>query len=137
MRAVMSKAAEKHLINDYQMVFVNDASSDNSLALLLELAVGHKDICIVNMSRTFGVAPCEMAGLAHAQGDAVVYMDADLQDPPELIIKMLEDYVSDLDVDVVHTLRLKREGESKFKLFITKIGYYILNRYSNVPIPPE
>ncbi len=136
-RAVMKEAAQKHLIKDYQMVFVNDASSDNSLALLLDLAVEHKDIGIVNMSRTFGVAPCVMAGLAHARGDAVVYMDADLQDPPEIIIKMLDKYCSDVEVDVVHTVRLSRQGESKFKLFITKIGYSILNRYSNVPIPPE
>ena len=113
------------------------ASSDNSLALLLELAAGHKDICIVNMSRTFGVAPCVMAGLAYAKGDAVVYMDADLQDPPELIIKMLEEYFDDAELEVVHTVRLSRQGESKFKLFITKIGYSILNRYSNVPIPPQ
>jgi len=136
-RAVMSEAAQKNLIKDYQMIFVNDASSDNSLALLLELAAGKKDICIINMSRTFGVAPCVMAGLAHARGDAIVYMDADLQDPPELIIKMLENYLGDAQVDVIHTVRLSRKGESMFKLFITRIGYAILNRYSNVPIPPE
>jgi len=137
MRAVMSEAIQKKLIKGYQMVFVNDASSDNSLALLLELAAGKKDIGIVNMSRTFGVAPCVMAGLAHAQGDAIVYMDADLQDPPELIIKMLEAYLSDIELEVVHTVRISRQGESKFKLFITKIGYGILNRYSNVSIPAQ
>jgi len=137
MRVVMREALGKHLISDYQMIFVNDASSDNSLALLLELAVGHKDICIINMSRTFGVAPCVMAGLAHAQGDAIIYMDADLQDPPELIIKMLDAYISDVELEVVHTVRLKRDGESKFKLLITKIGYSILNNFSKVSIPPE
>lgn len=136
-RAVMNDAMGKGLIKDHQMVFVNDASSDNSLALLLELAAGKKDICIINMSRTFGVAPCVMAGMEHAKGDAIVYMDADLQDPPEIIIKMLDEYINNADVDVVHTVRLSREGEPKFKLFITKIGYAILNRYSNVPIPPE
>lgn len=136
-RAAMSIAAQKKIIKGYQMVFVNDASSDNSLALLLELAVGHKDIGIINMSRTFGVAPCVMAGMAHAKGDAVVYMDTDLQDPPELIIKMLEEYLADDELDVVHTVRLSRQGESQFKLFITKIGYAILNRYSSVAILPE
>ena len=64
-------------------------------------------------------------------------MDADLQDPPELIIKMLDEYFNDAQAQVVHTVRLSRKGESKFKLFITGIGYSILNRYSNVPIPPE
>jgi dolichol-phosphate mannosyltransferase len=136
-RAAMGEARQKELINNYQMVFVNDASSDNSLALLLELAKGNKDIFIVNMSRTFGVAPCVMAGLSYAQGDAVVYLDADLQDPPELIVKMLEEYFKDDEVEVVHTVRLSRQGESGFKLFISRIGYAMLNRFSNVSIPPE
>jgi len=136
-RAVMGEAARKHLIKDHQMIFVNDASSDNSLALLLDLAVGHKDIGIVNMSRTFGVAPCVMAGLAYAKGDAVVYLDADLQDPPELIIKMLEEYFGDAELEVVHTVRKSRQGESKFKLLISRAGYSILNRFTNVLIPPE
>ena len=136
-RAVMASAASQHLIDRYQMIFVNDASSDNSLALLLELAKGYKDIVILNMSRTFGVAPCVMAGFAYAQGDAVVYLDADLQDPPETMITMLEAYAADPEVDVVHTVRLSRQGEPKFKLLVTKLGYAILNRYSNVAIPPE
>ncbi|MBF0503763.1 MAG: glycosyltransferase family 2 protein [Candidatus Omnitrophica bacterium] len=136
-RTVMNEAALKHLISGYQMIFVNDASSDDSLPVLLRLSAGYKDICIINMSRVFGVAPCVMAGLAHARGDAIVYMDADLQDPPELIIKMLENYLNNPQIDVVHTVRTSRKGESAFKLFITKIGYYILNRYSSVPIPSE
>ena len=69
-RAVMSEASRKKLVKGHQMVFVNDASSDGSLPLLLKLAAGQKDICILNMSRTFGVAPCVMAGFAYAQGDA-------------------------------------------------------------------
>ncbi len=136
-RASMGEARLKRLIKSYEMIFVNDASSDNSLVLLLEADRGYQDIRIINMSRTFGVAPCVMAGLAHAQGDAVVYMDADLQDPPELIVTILEKYLGDPQAEVVHTLRLKREGESGFKLFITKIGYLILNRYASVPIPQE
>ncbi len=136
-REVMAQARQKHLITDYQMLFINDASSDNSLSVLLELARNHKDIGIINMSRIFGTAPCVMAGFAHARGEAIVYMDSDLQDPPELITKMLEDYLQDDEVEVVHTVRLTRQGESSLKLLITKIGYAILNRYSNVPIPPE
>ena len=136
-RATMDAASEKGLIKSYQMIFVNDASSDGSLALLLKLAGARKDIGIINMSRTFGVAPCVMAGMAHAKGDALVYLDADLQDPPELIVKMLEEYLSDPEVDIIHTVRLNRQGESKFKLFITNIGYAILNNFSNVPITPQ
>jgi glycosyltransferase involved in cell wall biosynthesis len=137
MRAVMAEALQKHLIKGYQMIFVNDASSDDSLPLLLQLDADHKDIGIINMSRNFGLAPCVMAGFAHARGDAVIYMDADLQDPPELIIAMLEEYIKDPEVDVIHTVRTRREGEPKLKMFLTKIGYYILNRYSNVPLVQE
>jgi glycosyltransferase involved in cell wall biosynthesis len=136
-RAVMKEATQKNLIKKYQLIFVNDASTDHSLPLLLEAARGQNDMAIINMSRTFGVAPCIMAGLAYAKGDAIIYMDADLQDPPELIIKMLEAYLADSELDVVHTVRLSRQGESRFKLLITKLGYSILNNYSNVSIPPD
>lgn len=136
-RAVMAEARSKGLVKGHELIFINDASTDNSLPILLENAKGHKDIRILTMSRTFGVAPCVMAGLAHASGDAVVYMDADLQDPPELIIEMLTNYLEDAEVDVVHTVRKNREGESAFKLFFTNIGYRILNRYSSVPIPVD
>ena len=136
-RKAMSTAASKNLIKTYQIVFVNDASSDDSLALLLKLAAECNDIGIINMSRTFGVAPCFMAGLSHAKGDAVVCLDCDLQDPPELIVQMLEEYINRPDVDIVHTVRLNRQGESKFKLFITDIGYTILNHFSNVSLTPQ
>ncbi len=135
-RAVMDTAKTNGSIKGHELIFVNDASTDQSLAMLVDADHGYKDIKIINMSRVFGVAPCVMAGLAHAKGDAVVYMDADLQDPPELIPEMLKSYRSG-NIDVVHTVRRSRQGESAFKLFITKIGYLILNRYSSVPIPQE
>src|ERR1022692_2335788 len=74
-RAVMKEALQKNLINGYRMIFVNDASNDQSLPILLKLDARHKDISIINMSRTFGLAECVMAGLAFSQGDAVIYMD--------------------------------------------------------------
>jgi len=135
-RAVLAKEKERNTIDGWELIFVNDASSDRSLEILLGLSQNTKDIKIITMSRNFGVAPCVMAGLAHAQGDAAVYMDADLQDPPELIPEMLN-AMREQNADVVHTVRRSRQGESGFKLFITKIGYQILNRYSNVPIPRE
>jgi len=136
-RAVMAEALQKNLITGHQMIFVNDASSDNSLGLLLKLDQGHKDICVLNMSRVFGVVPCVMAGFAYAKGEAIIYMDADLQDPPEFIIKMLEEYMSDDQLEVVNTVRLSRQGEPKFRLFVIDVGYFILNRYCNVPIKPQ
>jgi len=76
-----------------------------------------------------------MAGLEYTKGDAVIYMDCDLQDPPELIVQMIAAWQEADNIDVVHTVRKKRYGESAFKLFITRIGYSILNRYSSVKIP--
>lgn len=136
-RAVMSQMLSEKSLRGYELIFVNDASSDRSLSILLEEARGRQDIRIINMSRCFGVSPCVMAGLAHAKGDAVVYMDADLQDPPELIPHMVAAWQGEDNIDVVHTVRRSRAGEPRLKLWITKIGYLILNRYCVIPIPRE
>ncbi len=132
--ALESKAAG--LIKDHELIFVNDASSDNSLSILQQNAQGLKDIRIINMSRAFGVSACIMAGFAYSKGDAVIYMDADLQDPPELIPELLRQWQKN-DVDIVHTVRRTRLGESPFKIFLTKIGYLVLNRFSTVALPQE
>jgi len=136
-RAVLKSQNAQGHIRGWELIFVNDASTDGSLAVLLDAAQGHGDIKIINMSRNFGVAPCVMAGLAHAKGNAVVYMDADLQDPPEIIPEMLKNWREGENVDVVHTVRRTRKGEGPLKLFITRIGYMILNRYSSVAVPQE
>ena len=75
------------------MIFVNDASTDSSLSLLLEMQKTFP-ITIINMSRRFGVTPCVLAGFEYTKGDAVIYMDSDLQDPPELIIDMAKKWLS-------------------------------------------
>ena len=95
------------------------------------------DIRIVNMSRNFGVSPCVMAGLAYASGDLVVYMDADLQDPPELIPALLKEWREGDSVDIVHTVRLSRQGEPKIKMLITKIGYRVLHSITSLKLPIE
>lgn len=136
-RAVMGQVKADGLVDAYELIFINDASTDNSSRILLEHAEMQGDIRIINMSRTFGVAPCVMAGLTYSKGDAVIYMDADLQDPPELIPEMLRAWRHGEGVEVVHTVRRSRRGESALKMFITKIGYYVLNRYCTVPIPQE
>ncbi|MCK5000552.1 MAG: glycosyltransferase family 2 protein [Anaerohalosphaera sp.] len=118
---------------DYELIFVNDASTDSSLELLMSFADTDKKIRIINMSRRFGVSPCVMAGFRHAKGDAVVYMDADLQDPPELIPELLEKY--ELGFDVVHTTRTKRAGENPLKMWLTKRAYRIINSVSDIDIP--
>ncbi len=136
-RSVMNEEKVQGLLKDYELIFVNDASTDRSVDILENLNTDINDIRIINMSRVFGVAPCVMAGLAYSQGDLVVYMDADLQDPPDLIPEMINAWRKDEHVEVVHTVRRSREGEGPLKLFFTKIGYWILNRYSSVPIPKE
>jgi glycosyltransferase involved in cell wall biosynthesis len=87
------------------------------------------------MSRTFGVGPCVLAGFKHTKGDCIVYMDSDLQDPPEILEKLIQEY--EKGAEIVHTVRTKRLGESKFKLFVTKIAYKIINFLSDINLPTE
>ena len=87
------------------------------------------------MSRTFGVGPCVLAGFKHSSGDCIVYLDSDLQDPPELIPKLLAEF--EKGHDVVHTVREKRLGESGVKLFFTKLAYKTINRLSEINLPIE
>ena len=116
---------------EHEMIFVDDASTDGSLALLQELRARHP-ITIVRMSRQFGNTPCVLAGMAQARGDAVVYMDADLQDPPELIPELVEKYRA--GVEVVHTVRTHRDGEGWLKLRLTSLGYRIIRLFSDLDL---
>ena len=119
---------------EYELIFVNDASEDNSEKLLENLQKKFP-ITLINMSRTFGVGPCVLAGFKHAKGDCIVYMDSDLQDPPEILEKLIQEY--EKGAEIVHTVRTKRLGESKFKLFVTKIAYKIINFLSDINLPTE
>jgi len=119
---------------NYEMIFVNDASTDNSEALLLDLQKKYP-ITIINMSRTFGGAPCVLAGFKESKGDAIIYMDSDLQDPPELIKDLITEH--EKGFDIVHTVRSKRLGEPWLKLFLTKIAYKVINFLSDIPLPVE
>ncbi|OGP15324.1 MAG: glycosyl transferase [Deltaproteobacteria bacterium GWA2_55_10] len=130
LRAVFRKMAQP-----YELIFVNDASTDSSLERLEEAAQGRTDIKIVNMSRNWGVSECVMAGLRFATGDAVIYMDADLQDPPELIPELVMRWDEGRGADVVHTVRLTRKGENPVKMWITKVGYRVLKYASNIDLP--
>ena len=137
LRGVLSVLRSNALITGWEFIFVDDSSTDQSLATLIENDRNYKDIKIITMSRTFGVSVCVMAGLKHTKGEAVIYMDCDLQDPPELIPRMLAAWQEAENIDVVHTVRKRRHGESPLKLLVTRLGYYILNRYSSVQIPRE
>ena len=119
---------------NYELIFVNDDSDDNS-AKILENLQKIFPITLINMSRTFGVGPCVLAGFNHAKGDCVVYMDSDLQDPPELLDKLINKYEN--GADVVHTVRTERLGETKIKLLLTKIAYKLINFLSDINLPSE
>ena len=118
---------------DYELIFVNDCSTDNSLELILEQRKKNKKIKIINLSRRFGIMPSIMAGLRHATGDAAVYLDIDLQDPPELINKMVKYWIND-GYDVVYTTRKKTSGNNFFLRMLSKVGYFVLARTSNIKV---
>jgi glycosyltransferase involved in cell wall biosynthesis len=137
LRAVFAAERKAGHLGSHELVFVNDASTDSSEMILRAHAVGNDDIRIINMSRNFGVSPCVLAGMEYSSGDLVVYMDADLQDPPELIPEMLREWRSEPGVGVVHTVRNDRAGESWLKLAITRVGYRILHMSSTIKLPME
>jgi glycosyltransferase involved in cell wall biosynthesis len=115
-----------------EMIFVNDYSIDDSEFILKKLQKKYP-IVIINMARRFGVIPCILAGLAHAKGDCAINIEADLQDPPEIIPQMLEKYLA--GAEVVHTTRTKRDGESALKMAITKLAYKSINYFSEISLP--
>ena len=116
----------------YEYIFVNDDSTDKSEKILVDLQKTHP-IKIINLSRKFGVGPGILAGFESSKGDALVYMDSDLQDPPELIPKLISKFEE--GADVVHTKRTKRLGENRFKMLMTDFAYRIINFTSNISLP--
>lgn len=137
LRNVLRGEINAGVIGDYELIFVNDNSTDGSQRVLVEESRRGRDVVIVNMSRNFGVSECVIAGMKHAIGDAVVYMDADLQDPPELIPKLIQRWRNEPDVEVVYTTRLSRAGEHPFKLWVTKWAYRFLARTSTIDLPVD
>lgn len=119
--------------NDYELIFVNDGSKDKSLPIIKELSAKFSQVKFIDFSKNFGHQIAVFAGLEHAQGNTIVIIDADLQDPPELIkdlyTKLQQGY------DVVFAQREQRVGESWHKLLTAKLYYRVLNRLSEVEIP--
>jgi dolichol-phosphate mannosyltransferase len=118
-----------------EFIFINDASTDRSLELLTAEARQDPRVKIINMSRRFGVAECYLAGMGCARGDAVITMDTDLQDPPEVIPELVEKWLA--GAEVVYTIRTKRAGESTLKLLLTRLAYKAIRLVSNEAMPVE
>jgi polyisoprenyl-phosphate glycosyltransferase len=116
----------------FELVLVDDGSTDGSPALLDGLAGNDPRVRVVFLSRNFGHQTALTAGLDHARGDAVVMLDADLQDPPELICTMLDNWRA--GCDVVYAVREQRSGESHFKLRTAKWFYSLFDRLAQVEL---
>lgn len=120
---------------NYELVFVNDGSKDKTLEILNRIAQMDKNVKIINFSRNFGHQIAVTAGVDAALGDAIVIIDADLQDPPELITDMIA--LWNQGYDVVYAKRKKRQGETWFKLKTAKYFYKFLNSMSDIEIPKD
>lgn len=119
----------------YEIVLVNDGSRDATIDEIREEMRAHKDVVLVNLSRNFGHQLAATAGLDISRGEAVVLMDGDLQDPPELIEAFIEKFR--LGYDVVYAVRRTRKGESKFKILTARMFYRTIKRMTNVSIPVD
>lgn len=119
----------------YEVIFVLDPSTDKTEEVILEKIQQNKNIRLILLSRRFGQPAATMAGIHNINGDLCVIIDGDLQDPPELIYEM---YNKILDGnDVVYAKRIKRKGETFFKKIISKLGYKVIEKISEVKIPRD
>lgn len=121
---------------DYELITINDGSQDRTLEILASLAQRDRRLKVISFSRNFGHQNAVTAGLHCCSGDVAVIIDADLQDPPEVIPQMIELHRKE-GSNVVYAVRNKREGESLFKLLSAKLYYRILNGLSEYSFPVD
>jgi polyisoprenyl-phosphate glycosyltransferase len=118
---------------NFEILYVDDGSTDSTPDLLREMQLHDSRIRAIRFSRNFGHQIAITAGVEHARGDAVVIIDADLQDPPEVIREFLQKWLD--GYDVVYGVRTEREGETAFKRWTAKIFYRLMGRLSDTAIP--
>ena len=118
---------------EYEIMYVDDGSRDRTPALLEELQQSDPNVRVIRLSRNFGHQVAVTAGLEHAAGDAVVLIDADLQDPPDVIPQMIARWRE--GYDVAYGERVSREGETRFKIATARAFYRILDRLTETRIP--
>jgi polyisoprenyl-phosphate glycosyltransferase len=126
--AVMESQAES-----FELLFVNDGSRDGSFRIMQKLHEQDPRIHVINFSRNFGHQIAISAGLDYARGQAVIILDADLQDPPEVIPMLIERWKN--GAEVAYAQRMKREGETRFKLFTAAAFYRLIERITAINIP--
>lgn len=123
------------LTPSYEIVFALDPSPDRSAAVILEHRQRDSRIKLIEFSRRFGQPMATLAGMQFSSGNAVIVMDVDLQDPPELIVEMVARWREGFDV--VYAQRRSRTGETLVKRFVSWLGYRVINRIAEVQIPPN
>ena len=131
LRAVLNR-----LDNEFYILFIDDGSTDNTRQMLQSIANNDPKVRLINFSRNFGHQPAVTAGINHCTTDLAIIIDADLQDPPELIPDILATRKNE-NANVVYCVRKSRAGESKFKLMTAKWFYRILNSLSEVNFPVD
>lgn len=119
---------------EHELVFVDDGSTDGTHHILQNLAQKDPHVSVIRLSRNFGHQPAVSAGIRHCRGDLAVIIDADLQDPPEVIPAMIQQLLN-TNSNVVYGVRKSRKGETVFKLATANLFYQILNQLSEVPLP--
>lgn len=130
LKSVMESTGEA-----YEIIFVNDGSRDSTREIVAGICNKDGSIKLIDLSRNFGHQLAITAGMDNSSGQAVIVIDADLQDPPEVIIEMIEKWKE--GYDVVYGKRVKRKGETFFKKFTAKLFYRILKGIADVDIPPD
>jgi dolichol-phosphate mannosyltransferase len=119
---------------EYEIIFAMDPSTDQTESLILKLRQYNPRIKLIRFSRRFGQPAATICGLHYASGDICIIIDADLQDPPELIPELIKKWQTE-HVDVVYAQRKTRQGETMIKRIISYMGYWVINRVANVHIP--
>ena len=123
----------KESVRDYEIVFIDDGSMDNTLSNIIIEQQNNPQIRVINFSRNFGKEAALTAGLDYADGDAVIPMDVDLQDPPELLIEMLKKWQDGFDI--VFARRIKRDKDAFWKRNTAVLFYWLWNKIADTTIP--
>lgn len=129
-KKVMGTAGEP-----YELIFVNDGSVDSCAQMIEEYSYWDESVKLIDFSRNFGHQVAITAGMDYAQGDAVIIIDADLQDPPELILQMIDEWKN--GYEVVYAKRVKRKGETFFKKWTASMFYRVLAYSTDINIPVD